>query len=79
VRLSPPSRTPPTSTSSSPPPWRSGKLTRTEKQALQAVLEEPDHRAREVISWLEDVLVSDDPRLVQPFCRAFDELWTSLE
>ncbi|EPX58284.1 hypothetical protein D187_004040 [Cystobacter fuscus DSM 2262] len=27
----------------------------------------------------ENVLVSDDPRLVQAFCRAFDELWTSLE
>jgi phosphatidylserine/phosphatidylglycerophosphate/cardiolipin synthase-like enzyme len=27
----------------------------------------------------ENVLVSDDPRLVQPFCRAFDDLWTSLE
>ncbi|OJH41911.1 phospholipase D-like domain-containing protein [Cystobacter ferrugineus] len=27
----------------------------------------------------ENVVVSDDPRLVQPFCRAFDELWSSLE
>jgi phosphatidylserine/phosphatidylglycerophosphate/cardiolipin synthase-like enzyme len=27
----------------------------------------------------ENVLVSDDPRLVQPFCRAFDDLWTALE
>jgi phosphatidylserine/phosphatidylglycerophosphate/cardiolipin synthase-like enzyme len=27
----------------------------------------------------ENVLVSDDARLVQPFCRAFDDLWTSLE
>jgi len=27
----------------------------------------------------ENVLVSDDARLVQPFCRAFDALWTSLE
>ena len=26
----------------------------------------------------ENVLVSDDPRLVQPFCRVFDELWASL-
>jgi len=27
----------------------------------------------------ENVLVSDDPRLVQPFCRAFDDLWAALE
>ncbi|ATB28074.1 phospholipase D-like domain-containing protein [Melittangium boletus] len=27
----------------------------------------------------ENVLVSDDPRLVQPFCRAFDDLWAELE
>jgi phosphatidylserine/phosphatidylglycerophosphate/cardiolipin synthase-like enzyme len=27
----------------------------------------------------ENVLISDDPRLVQPFCRAFDDLWASLE
>ncbi|WPB78722.1 hypothetical protein KYC5002_06095 [Archangium violaceum] len=27
----------------------------------------------------ENVLVSDDPRLVLPFCRAFDDLWTALE
>lgn len=27
----------------------------------------------------ENVLVSDDARLVQPFCRAFDDLWSSLE
>jgi phosphatidylserine/phosphatidylglycerophosphate/cardiolipin synthase-like enzyme len=27
----------------------------------------------------ENVLVSDDPRLVVPFCRAFDDLWTALE
>jgi phosphatidylserine/phosphatidylglycerophosphate/cardiolipin synthase-like enzyme len=27
----------------------------------------------------ENVLVSDDPRLVQPFCRAFDDLWTALK
>ncbi len=26
----------------------------------------------------ENVLVSDDPRLVQPFCRAFDDLWNAL-
>jgi cardiolipin hydrolase len=26
----------------------------------------------------ENVLVSDDPRLVQPFCRAFDGLWEAL-
>jgi cardiolipin hydrolase len=26
----------------------------------------------------ENVLVSDDPRLVLPFCRAFDDLWNSL-
>jgi phosphatidylserine/phosphatidylglycerophosphate/cardiolipin synthase-like enzyme len=26
----------------------------------------------------ENILVSDDPRLVQPFCRVFDELWSSL-
>jgi phosphatidylserine/phosphatidylglycerophosphate/cardiolipin synthase-like enzyme len=27
----------------------------------------------------ENVLVSDDPRLVHPFCRAFDDLWAALE
>lgn len=27
----------------------------------------------------ENVLVSDDPRLVLPFCRAFDDLWAALE
>ncbi len=27
----------------------------------------------------ENVLVSDDARLVQPFCRAFDALWDTLE
>jgi phosphatidylserine/phosphatidylglycerophosphate/cardiolipin synthase-like enzyme len=26
----------------------------------------------------ENILVSDDPRLVLPFCRAFDDLWTAL-
>jgi phosphatidylserine/phosphatidylglycerophosphate/cardiolipin synthase-like enzyme len=26
----------------------------------------------------ENVLVSDDARLVQPFCRAFDDLWAAL-
>jgi phosphatidylserine/phosphatidylglycerophosphate/cardiolipin synthase-like enzyme len=26
----------------------------------------------------ENVLVSVDPRLVQPFCRAFDDLWAAL-
>ncbi|HYI02614.1 phospholipase D-like domain-containing protein [Hyalangium sp.] len=27
----------------------------------------------------ENVLISEDPRLVQPFCRAFDDLWAALE
>jgi phosphatidylserine/phosphatidylglycerophosphate/cardiolipin synthase-like enzyme len=27
----------------------------------------------------ENVLISEDPHLVQPFCRAFDDLWASLE
>jgi phosphatidylserine/phosphatidylglycerophosphate/cardiolipin synthase-like enzyme len=27
----------------------------------------------------ENVLISDDPQLVLPFCRAFDDLWASLE
>lgn len=27
----------------------------------------------------ENVLVSDDSRLVQPFCRAFDDVWAALE
>jgi phosphatidylserine/phosphatidylglycerophosphate/cardiolipin synthase-like enzyme len=27
----------------------------------------------------ENVLISDDPHLVLPFCRAFDDLWASLE
>jgi cardiolipin hydrolase len=27
----------------------------------------------------ENIVVSDDPRLVRPFCRAFDELWEALK
>jgi len=27
----------------------------------------------------ENVLISEDPQLVLPFCRAFDDLWASLE